>query len=66
MRPCRPPVAWLSMEAMPRGRADLVLPGVDQAEIALTLWPGGGRRVIAHSGYHGKGVVILPDTRTAR
>ncbi len=60
------PVAWLSMEAVPRGRADPVLPGVDQAEVALTLWPGGGRRVIAHSGYHGKGVVILPDTRTAR
>ena len=60
------PLAWLSMEAARRDRTDPVLPAVDQAEVALTLWPGGERRVIAHSGYHGKGVVILPDTQTAR
>jgi hypothetical protein len=50
------PVVWLSMEA---GQTD-------QAEIALTIWPGGERRVIAHSTYHGKNVVILPGKQSAQ
>ena len=42
------PLAWLSMEA-----------GADQADILLTLWPGGERRLIAQSGFHGKDVKVL-------
>lgn len=30
------PLAWLSME-----------PGADQADVHLTMWPGGERRLIA-------------------
>jgi hypothetical protein len=36
------PLARLSLE-----------PGGDMAELALTVWPGGDRRVLAHAGYHG-------------
>lgn len=42
------PLAWLSME-----------PGADQAEVHLTMWPGGERRLIAQSGYHGRDVRVL-------
>lgn len=38
----RAPLAWLAMEA-----------GGEQAEVHLTLWPGGRRRLIARAGYHG-------------
>ena len=41
------PLAWLSME-----------PGADQAEVHLTLWPGGERRLIATSGFHGADVKL--------
>ena len=39
------PVAWLRME-----------PGGEQAEIRLTLWPGGSERLLATTGFHGNGV----------
>jgi hypothetical protein len=42
------PLAWLSME-----------PGADQADIHLTMWPGGERRLIAHAGFHGRDVKVL-------
>lgn len=42
------PVAWLSME-----------PGADQADIRLTIWPGGECRLIAQSSFHGRDVKIL-------
>jgi hypothetical protein len=42
------PVAWLAME-----------PGNDQADVHLTLWPGGERRLIARSDFHGRAVRIL-------
>jgi hypothetical protein len=42
------PVAWLSME-----------PGADQADVHLTIWPGGERRLIAHAGFHGGDVKVL-------
>jgi hypothetical protein len=42
------PVAWLSME-----------PGTDQADVHLTMWPGGERRLIAHAGFHGRDVKVL-------
>jgi hypothetical protein len=42
------PFAWLSME-----------PGADQADVRLTMWPGGERRLIAHSGFHGRDVKVL-------
>ena len=42
------PLAWLSME-----------PGADQAEVHLTMWPGGERRLIARSGFHGRDVKVL-------
>ena len=38
----RGPLAWLTMEA-----------GEERAEVHLTLWPGGRRRLIATAGYHG-------------
>jgi hypothetical protein len=41
------PVAWLSME-----------PGAEQADIHLTMWPGGERRLIAQSDFHGRDVKI--------
>jgi hypothetical protein len=39
------PLAWLRME-----------PGVDQAEVRLTTWPGGAERLIATAGFHGRDV----------
>ena len=40
------PLAWLRME-----------PGGDrQTEVRLTLWPGGGERVLATAGFHGQRV----------
>jgi hypothetical protein len=42
------PIAWLSME-----------PGVDEADVHLTIWPGGQRRLIARSNFHGRNVTIL-------
>jgi hypothetical protein len=42
------PLAWLSME-----------PGADQAEVHLTMWPGGERRLIAHASFHGRDVKVL-------
>jgi hypothetical protein len=42
------PLAWLSME-----------PGADQADVHLTMWPGGERRLIAHAGFHGRDVKVL-------
>jgi hypothetical protein len=39
------PLAWLRME-----------PAGDQADVHLTMWPGGEERLIAHSGFHGAGV----------
>jgi hypothetical protein len=36
------PLAWLRME-----------PGTEDAELRLTSWPGGGERLLAHSGFHG-------------
>ncbi len=41
------PLAWLSMEA-----------GGAEAEVRLTLWPGGERRRIATCGFHGRDVRI--------
>jgi hypothetical protein len=42
------PLAWLFME-----------PGTDQAEVHLTMWPGGERRLIAQAGFHGRDVKVL-------
>ncbi len=42
------PLAWLSME-----------PGTEQADIHLTIWPGGKRRLIAQAGFHGRDVKVL-------
>jgi hypothetical protein len=42
------PLAWLSME-----------PGSDQSDVQLTIWPGGERRLIAQSGFHGRDVKVL-------
>ena len=42
------PLAWLSME-----------PGGDQADVHLTLWPSGERRLIAQLGFHGGEVKVL-------
>ena len=42
------PRAWLSMEF-----------GADQAEVHLTMWPGGERRLIAQAGLHGGDVKVL-------
>jgi hypothetical protein len=39
------PLAWLRME-----------PGGDEAEVLLTLWPGGEPRTVATSGFHGRPV----------
>jgi hypothetical protein len=39
------PVAWLRME-----------PGGEQAEVRLTVWPGGDERLVATTGFHGRGV----------
>ena len=42
------PLAWLSME-----------PGAGQADVHLTMWPGGERRLIAQSSFHGRDVKVL-------
>jgi hypothetical protein len=42
------PIAWLSME-----------PGADQADVHLTIWPGGERRLIAQSDFHGRSLKLL-------
>lgn len=42
------PLAWLSME-----------PGAVEADVHLTLWPGGKRRQIARAGFHGRTVELL-------
>jgi hypothetical protein len=39
------PVAWLRME-----------PGGEQAEVRLTVWPGGAERLVATTGFHGRPV----------
>ncbi len=39
------PLGWLRME-----------PGGEQTEVRLTLWPGGGERLIASAGFHGRPV----------
>lgn len=39
------PLAWLRME-----------PGGEQAEVRLTLWPGGQERLVATTGFHGREV----------
>jgi len=39
------PIAWLRME-----------PGGEQAEVRLTVWPGGDERLVATTGFHGRGV----------
>jgi hypothetical protein len=39
------PLAWLRME-----------PGGEQAEVQLTVWPGGESRLVATTGFHGQGV----------
>jgi hypothetical protein len=39
------PFAWLRME-----------PGGEQAEVRLTLWPGGEDRLVATTGFHGRDV----------
>ena len=41
------PLAWLAME-----------PGESEADVHLTIWPGGERRRIAAAGYHGANVTI--------
>ncbi len=42
------PLAWLRME-----------PGGEQAEVRLTVWPGGEERLVATTGYHGRDVRYL-------
>jgi hypothetical protein len=34
-------------------------PGADQADVHLAMWPGGERRLIALSGFHGRDVKVL-------
>ena len=41
------PLAWLAME-----------PGESEADVHLTMWPGGERKRIAQAGYHGRNVAI--------
>jgi hypothetical protein len=49
------PLAWLRME-----------PGGDEADVRLTLWPGGEEDLIATAGYHGRPVrVLVPAHRAA-
>jgi hypothetical protein len=43
------PLAWLRME-----------PAGDYADLVLTTWPGGEERHLAHAGYHGNPVELLP------
>jgi hypothetical protein len=42
------PLAWLTME-----------PGEKEANVDLTIWPGGERIRIAEAGFHGRNVTIL-------
>jgi hypothetical protein len=42
------PVAWLSME-----------PGGAQAEVRLTIWPGGTKRLVATTSFHGRDVACV-------
>lgn len=44
------PVAWLRLEPAPE---------IVHADLRVTLWPGGGEAVVAHSGYHGPPVQWL-------
>jgi hypothetical protein len=46
--PADAPLAWLSME-----------PGAEQADVHLTVWPDGERRLIAQAGLHGRDVKVL-------
>jgi hypothetical protein len=39
------PLAWLRME-----------PGADQAEVRLTMWPGGEERILAATSFHGRDI----------
>jgi hypothetical protein len=39
------PLAWLRME-----------PGGEQAEVRLTMWPGGAERLVAATSFHGRDV----------
>ncbi len=39
------PLAWLFLE-----------PGTDQADVRMTLWPGGEERLLAHAGFHSSAV----------
>jgi hypothetical protein len=49
------PLAWLRME-----------PGGEQAELRLTRWPGGEERLVATTGFHGRGVGFVPESARAR
>jgi hypothetical protein len=49
------PLAWLSFE-----------PGERDADVDLTIWPGGERRRIAQAGYHGGRVELQEDGFEAR
>lgn len=49
------PFAWLRME-----------PGGEQAEVRLTLWPGGAERLVATTSFHGRGVRYRPESARAR
>jgi hypothetical protein len=44
------PIAWLSME-----------PGGEEAQVDLTIWPGGVRRTVATSSFHGRNVTLCGD-----
>jgi hypothetical protein len=44
------PLAWLRME-----------PGPEDADLTLTIWPGGEERVLASAGYHGRPVRWSPS-----
>lgn len=44
------PLAWLRMEA-----------GAEQADVRLTLWPGGDERLLATAGYHGHPIRWLAE-----
>lgn len=43
------PLAWLRME-----------PAGSVADLRVTTWPGGDEQVLAHAGYHGQHVRVLP------
>lgn len=43
------PLAWLRME-----------PAGELADVRLTIWPGGGERLLARAGYHGSPIELLP------